>query len=135
MKMKQKLICKGLAVAVIILFLGLAIQPSVAVQSETEIEIESEQDIVSEPSGLFWGIYRNCHIRGNHDGTMWPLLDRSGFVFFVSGSFWSCELYGDKGTIPVNKVRGFGFTGWITQPFVSHSYGEIDGHLLFCIYR
>jgi len=38
--MKQRIICKILAVAVIILFLGLAIQPSVAVQPETERDIE-----------------------------------------------------------------------------------------------
>ena len=38
--MKQRTICKGLAVAVILLFLGLAIQPSVAVETETEIDIE-----------------------------------------------------------------------------------------------
>ena len=38
--MKQRIICKGLAVAAIVLFLGLAVQPSIAVQSETEIEIE-----------------------------------------------------------------------------------------------
>ena len=38
--MKQRIICKTLAVAVILLFLGLDIQPSVAVQRETEIDIE-----------------------------------------------------------------------------------------------
>ncbi|UCF49411.1 MAG: hypothetical protein JSU91_06605 [Thermoplasmatales archaeon] len=38
--MKQRIISRSLAVAVIILFLGLAIQPSVAVQPETEIDIE-----------------------------------------------------------------------------------------------
>ena len=38
--MKQRIISKGLAVAVILLFLGLAIQPSIAVQPETEIEVE-----------------------------------------------------------------------------------------------
>jgi len=38
--MKQRIICKTLAVAVILLFLGLAIQPSVAVQPDTEIEVE-----------------------------------------------------------------------------------------------
>ena len=39
--MKQRNICKGLAVAVILLFLGLAIQPSVAiVQTKIEIDIE-----------------------------------------------------------------------------------------------
>jgi len=38
--MKQRIICKTLAVAVIILFIGLAIQPSVAVQTETERDIE-----------------------------------------------------------------------------------------------
>ena len=38
--MNQRTICKSLTVAVIILFLGLAIQPSVAVQPETEIDIE-----------------------------------------------------------------------------------------------
>jgi len=42
--MKQRIICKALAVAVIILFLGLAIQPSVAtVQPETEIDIEPKE--------------------------------------------------------------------------------------------
>jgi hypothetical protein len=38
--MKQRIIFKGLAVAVIVLFFGLAVQPSVAVQPETEIDIE-----------------------------------------------------------------------------------------------
>jgi hypothetical protein len=38
--MKQRIIGKGLVVAVILLFLGLSIQPSVAVQTETDIEIE-----------------------------------------------------------------------------------------------
>ena len=38
--MKKIIIGKTLAVAVIILFLGLAIQPSVAVQTDTEIKIE-----------------------------------------------------------------------------------------------
>ena len=38
--MKQRIICKCLAVAVILLFLGLAVQPSVAVQPETEIYFE-----------------------------------------------------------------------------------------------
>jgi len=38
--MNQRIICKTLAVAVIILFIGLAIQPSIAVQTETEIDIE-----------------------------------------------------------------------------------------------
>jgi len=38
--MKNRLICKALAVAVILLFIGLAIQPSVAVQPETEMDIE-----------------------------------------------------------------------------------------------
>jgi len=38
--MKQRIICKTLAVAVIILFLGLTVQPSVAVQQETEIDVE-----------------------------------------------------------------------------------------------
>ena len=38
--MKERTICKTLAVAVIILFLGLAIQPSLAVQQETDIDIE-----------------------------------------------------------------------------------------------
>jgi len=38
--MKQRIICKTLAVAVILLFLGLAIQPSVAVEPKTEIDIE-----------------------------------------------------------------------------------------------
>lgn len=38
--MKQRMLSKGLTVAVIILFLGLVIQPSVAVQPETEIEVE-----------------------------------------------------------------------------------------------
>ena len=38
--MKRRPIIKTLAVAVIILFIGLAIQPSVAVQPETEIDIE-----------------------------------------------------------------------------------------------
>ena len=38
--MKTRLLSKGLAVAVIILFIGLAIQPSVAVQPEIEIDIE-----------------------------------------------------------------------------------------------
>ncbi len=38
--MKQIIICKGLAVAVILLFLGLAIQPSVAVQPEADIDIK-----------------------------------------------------------------------------------------------
>jgi len=38
--MKQRIIGKTLAVAVILLFIGLAIQPSVAVTPETEIDIE-----------------------------------------------------------------------------------------------
>ena len=38
--MKQRTICKALTVAVILLFLGLAIQPSVAVKTETELDIE-----------------------------------------------------------------------------------------------
>ena len=38
--MKTRSVSKTLAVAVIILFLGLAIQPSVAVQPETELDIE-----------------------------------------------------------------------------------------------
>ena len=36
--MKTRIICKTLAVAVIILFLGLAVQPSVAVQPEEEMD-------------------------------------------------------------------------------------------------
>jgi hypothetical protein len=35
-----RIICKCLAVAVILLFIGLAIQPSVAIEPETEIDIE-----------------------------------------------------------------------------------------------
>lgn len=38
--MKHRMLSKGLAFAVILLFLGLAIQPSVAVQPETEIDVE-----------------------------------------------------------------------------------------------
>ena len=38
--MKQRIICKALVVAVIILFIGLAIKPSIAVQPETEIDDE-----------------------------------------------------------------------------------------------
>ncbi|KYK22917.1 hypothetical protein AYK21_03405 [Thermoplasmatales archaeon SG8-52-2] len=38
--MKNRTICKGLTVAVIIMFIGLAIQPSVAVQPETKISAE-----------------------------------------------------------------------------------------------
>ena len=38
--MKQRIICKTLAVAVIILFIGLAIQPGIAVQPEIEIDVE-----------------------------------------------------------------------------------------------
>jgi len=41
--MKQRTICKTLAVAVIILFLGLAVQPSVAVQTKTEMYIKESQ--------------------------------------------------------------------------------------------
>ena len=41
--MNQRIICKGLAVAVIILFLGLAIQPSVAVETDEEIK-DKEND-------------------------------------------------------------------------------------------
>ena len=41
--MKERTICKGLAVAVIILFLGLAVQPSVAVQPE-QVKNESPID-------------------------------------------------------------------------------------------
>jgi len=38
--MKQRILSKGLAVAVILLFIGLAIQPSVAVQPEEQIDVE-----------------------------------------------------------------------------------------------
>ena len=41
--MKQRIIIKTLTVAVIILFLGVGIQPSLAVQPETEIDIEPKE--------------------------------------------------------------------------------------------
>ena len=45
--MKQRIICKTLAVAVILLFLGLAIQPSVAVQPETT-DIEDDCNLCAK---------------------------------------------------------------------------------------
>ncbi|UCF49061.1 MAG: hypothetical protein JSU91_04745 [Thermoplasmatales archaeon] len=46
--MKSRIICKPLAVAVIVLFLGLAVQPSVAVQQDTT---DSEDDCDICPTG------------------------------------------------------------------------------------
>ncbi|UCF49057.1 MAG: PKD domain-containing protein [Thermoplasmatales archaeon] len=44
--MKQRIICKPLAVAVIVLFIGLAVQPSVAVQPEGKFSNESKMQII-----------------------------------------------------------------------------------------
>jgi len=124
--MNQRIICKTLAVAVIILFLGLVIQPSVAVQPEVEIE--------SEPSGLLWGTYRNCEIDGEYWGMIWPLWIRFFSLVVFNIGFTSCRLSGDKGTIKVRSVLGFGFVGEIFPSFDPRTRGSISGSLLFCIY-
>ena len=74
--MKQRIICKGLAVAVIVLFLGLAIQPSVAVQPEQEIEIEPKDylfqtaiDIANNPE------FKN--LIKQQKNNLWIDIDRS----------------------------------------------------------
>ena len=142
-KMNRNIFSKGLAVAVIVLFIGLAIQPSVAVQPETEIDIEPEQDIVSEPSGLLWGTYKDCEIYGEFwvNGfymlryMLFTLLFRSSFIAIFS--IWglnSGTLNGAKGEVDVHSVIGFGFTGDITPCVTSRDPGVIDGHLQFCMY-
>ena len=130
--MKQRTICKTLAVAVILIFIGMGIQPSVAVQPETEIE--------QEPSGLLWGTYRNCEIDGElvaGTNMIWPPpFPLCGFISLVviGFKFSTCKLSGHKGIIPVKAVIGFGFIGEILPSYQPRDKASIYGHLLFCIY-
>ena len=117
-------------VGITILFLGVGIQPAIA---EGLSHINNEY----QPSKLFWKTYRNCNITGVFWNNRWPPpLSRNQFVFvFVCLYFVSCELSGHKGTISINQIIGFGFTGKIHFSYVPHIPSDIDGHLLFCIFR
>ena len=72
--MKQRIICKGLAVAVILLFLGLAIQPSIAVQSDTSVSDDKNQ--VQPP------------ITGKPDLTIVDIVDE----YYVEGPTFKCVI-------------------------------------------
>jgi hypothetical protein len=131
--MKINMLRKGLAVAVILLFLGVGVQPAIAaIQSNLNNEFQQEK-----PSKLVWKTYRNCKITGVFWNIRWPPpLPRNHFAFVVIIPYFeSCELSGNKGTYSISQIIGFGFTGKIQINYVPHYPSHIDGHLLFCIFK
>ena len=131
----DRIISKALAVATILLFLGVGIQSAIA---EELSHIDNEY----QPSKLFWKTYMNCNITGEFWINWWPpwflelLILRNQFAFvFICLNFVSCELSGHKGTISISQIIGFGFTGKIHISFDSDFPSNIDGHFLFCIFR
>jgi len=120
---------KIIIVAVILLFLGVGINPAIAI-------IHTEED----SSGLFWGTYRNCHISEEFGFTLiYPFL-RSRYIhndfalILIVTGLSSCKLSGAKGDIAVSKIIGFGFTGSIRLTPDPREPDTIEGDLVFCIY-
>ena len=127
-----------LIVGVIVLFIGVGIQPAIAIaQPYLKKDDKSEQEIETELSELLWKTYRNCIINGVFWKNPWPPpFPRNLFAFvFVCPYFVSCELSGHKGTISISQIIGFGFIGKIHVSYVPHIPSSIDGHLLFCIFK
>jgi hypothetical protein len=117
-------------VGITILFLGVGIQPAIA---EGLSYINNEY----QPSKLLWKTYTNCKITGVFWNIRWPPpLSRNLFAFVVIIPYFkSCELSGYKGTYSISQIIGFGFIGNIQHSYVPHIPSNIDGRLLFCIFK
>jgi hypothetical protein len=120
--MIERIICKGLAVAVIILFLGVGIQPAIAVT-------DKEQNIKTDISNENIKIYKLARIKTTEttggSAFCFPGLIRSltliGAILFHSfvvydddyWEGWYLTINGDR----VSRGQGyiFGFTGRITN--------------------
>ncbi len=134
--MRTSCVKNGLVVTVILLFVGVAVQPAIA-QPDIKKDDKPEQEIETEPSELLWKTYRNCKITGVFWHIRWPPpLSRNLFTFVVIIPYFeSCELSGDKGTYSISQIIGFGFIGKINISYIPHIPHNIDGHLLLCIFK
>ena len=128
--MKNNLVKKRILCILVLALLIITIIPV-----STQANINSVDTKIEDKKGSEWKFLSRCFIRGEHNGNVWP-QHRIGFAFTLTvddGYSDDIELVKGNENIPITKLQGYGFFGYI-EYYTPRYPATIFGYLIRCKY-